>query len=68
MGKLKRWQLQVAKAEADWEKALKKACEGVQQGQFTSIRKAVEVYGIHYSTVRRRHKGAKSRKLAYVHW
>jgi len=67
MGKLKQRGLQVAKEEADREKAIKNACDGVQQGRFASIRKAAEAYGVHYSTVRRRLRGAKARKLAHVH-
>jgi len=67
MGKLKQRRLQVAKEEADREKAIKKACDGVQQGRFASIRKAAEAYGVHYSTVRRRLKGAKLRKFAHTH-
>ena len=66
MGKLKPRRLQVAKEEADREKALKKACEGVQQGRFTSIRKAADAYGVHYSTVQRRLKGAQPRRLAHT--
>jgi len=57
----------VAKEEADREKAIKNACDGVQQGRFASIRKAAEAYEVHYSTVRRRLRGAKARKLAHVH-
>ena len=46
---------------------IKNACNRLQQGQFASIRKAAEAYGVHYSTVRRRLRGAKARKLAHVH-
>jgi len=67
MGKLKTRRLQLAKEEADREKAIKSACDGVQQGWFKTIRKAAEAYGFHYSTVRRRLKGAKPWKLAHVH-
>jgi len=64
MGKLKQRGLQV---EADREKAIKNACDGVPQGRFASIRKAAEAYRVYYSTVRRRLRGAKARKLAHVH-
>ena len=67
MGKIKQRRVQVAKEEAEREKAIKSACEGVQQGRFPSIRKAAEAYGVHYSTVRRRLKGAKSRRIANSH-
>jgi len=67
MGKLKPHQLQVAKAEADREKTIKNTCDGVQQGRFTSVRKAAEAYGVHYATVRRRLKGVNPWRLAHVH-
>jgi len=67
MGKLKQRQSQVAKEEANREKAIKNVCDGVQQGWFASIRKAAEAYGVHYSTVHRRLSSAKFRKLAHVH-
>jgi len=42
MGRLKQRRVQQAEEEFDRKKVLKKASEGVQQGQFTSIRKAAE--------------------------
>jgi len=58
MGKLKQRQLQVAKEEADREKAIKNACDGVQQGRFASIRKAAEAYGVHVVITLAWHHGA----------
>ena len=64
MGKLKPRRLQVAKEEADREKTIKKACDGVQQGRFPPVQKAAEAYGVHYSTVRWRLKGAKPSEVS----
>jgi len=67
MGKLKQRRVQVAKEEAEYEKALQSACNRVQRGLFPSVRNAAEAFGVHYSTLRRHLKGGKSRKLAHVH-
>ena len=67
MGKIKQRQVQVAKEQAECEKAIKSTCEGVQQGRFPSIRKAAEAYGVHYSTVERLLKVAKSQRIGNSH-
>jgi len=57
----------VAKEEAYREKGIKGACDRVQQGRFSSVRKATKAYGVHYSTKRRCLNDAKAQKSAHVH-
>ena len=46
-----------SKAEDQVEKHIQQACREYKDGKFSSIRKAAEAFGIHYSTLSRRLKG-----------
>lgn len=65
MGKLKQ-RVKKAIEEGQKEDALKQAAKALKEGRFTSLRRAAEAYGVHYSTLHRRMKGSTSQRIAHI--
>ena len=56
-----------AKEEKELEERYRKANEGLDSGEFTSLQKAADAYGLKKSSLAHRRNGRKSRKEAHVH-